>query len=195
MAHKGWAVSSLADRRWYLIALHFAFHLTDGLCHSHSRDVCCLSAKQLLSYPHLGLTCRARNENCSWCTDRSQTPALAAETSSREMGRKEQCFRNLLTIVAGITAWRAQLLWDQHGAQLEKVHPWSFTAFPFKIKGVAYPFNPAFCYKLKNFSNSVMSVLLLRKIMECLVSGALSYPRLSSTWKGGQQGQAMTVFN
>lgn len=88
-----------------------------------------------------------------------------------------------------------QLLWDQQGAQLEQVHPWSFTAYPFKIKGGAYPYSPAFCYKLKTFSNSVLSVLLLRKIVECLGSGALAYPRLSSKGKGGQEGQAMTVFN
>lgn len=80
-----------------------------------------------------------------------------------------------------------QLLWDQQGAQLEQVHPWSFTAYPFKIKGDASPYSPAFCYKLKTFSNSVLSVLLLRKIVECLGSGALAYPRLSSTGKGGSR--------
>lgn len=37
-----------------------------------------------------------------------------------------------------------QLLWGQQDAQLEQVHPWSFTAYPLKIKSNAYPYTPAF---------------------------------------------------
>lgn len=77
------------------------------------------------------------------------------------------------------------LLWDQQDAQLEQVHPWSFDAYPLKIKGNAYPNSPALCYKLRSFSNSIMSVLLLRKTLEFLGSGPLAYPRLTSAEKAG----------
>lgn len=112
---------------------------------------------------------------------------MAATTSTREMDRKEHYFRNWFISGVGITACRVALLWDQQDAQLEQVHPWSLTAYPLKIKDDAYPYTPAFCYKLKSFSNSVMSVLLLRKILECLGSGALAYPRLNSAEEAGSR--------
>lgn len=80
-----------------------------------------------------------------------------------------------------------QYLWDQPSAQLEEADPLIFTLYSFKIKGNAYCYSPAFCYKLKSFSNSVMSALLLRKIVDGLGSGALTYPRSSSTGKGDRR--------
>lgn len=90
-------------------------------------------------------------------------------------------------VVWASLAGELQLLWDQQDAQLEQMHPWSFTTYPLKRQSIAIQS----CFLLsifRVFSNSAMSVLLLRKILEFLVSGALAYPSvLNSPEKAGSR--------